>query len=1010
MKRVLVGLALAAVLCLGVTATAWAAPEPPYTENAECLSCHDLATGSGAFTKVDFEVGEVSLASCVACHSGISPTKWGHEHFTTGCSRNDCHGAGVSGGVPIVLPAVNTPYGYFATAGLLDMSASQLHAVHTKTSWPEMSFPGQGCSRCHRPAACGTCHAAPVGHDAHAVPTYPAVSYLQATGTGTTTTPSTCVNPSCHALAVAASEAFVPECGSCHAANTAVHGYTPEAHLSDSAMPGCGGVGCHSTNKDLLVMHQEKDATFGCDGCHGSTDPAVVGAIASGSTTCSSCHPQISETDGHLAQHYANPPLVQNGVPQYAYWTGSAAGGAYTSDCATCHTSNVIFEHMGATDSLGNPITAPRKDRFGNPLTCDTCHLSLDPDVSGAIATGMTNCDACHVVHGPIDSTHQSSFVTDPQMNCAQCHSVSLPMEHNGTFSATTPSGRVLVGCAVCHDYYEGERGQQVEDAIAAGDTACSGCHTIHGAGDHTATASADCVACHETGDAVALHARSSLGGCDVCHANPARVPALPSTTDCANCHGGLSPADPNHYDAASHAANNGTEGALACTQCHSLDMKAEHTGIVTCAQCHELKVDGFTGAWDKSCTACHPTKHADINAAHAGVAPAGNTCTGSYCHPHDSTDLRTVHTDVGCAIAGCHAAGSTPGVKECATCHAGYADGHKSAGPIAEPYDSCTGTGCHTLSTDIHGLATHPAECASCHGLDAEMGCVCHDKTQIHSYTTHAAKSCSTCHPSGTSMPHGIITPKLTTSSTRSQWRAVCDDCHSYVHDRGTCTGCHSLSKLHSLDSRHTDGNSDCSKCHSIPSADLSDPCITCHPKGAAALPTPGSGVTPGVVVEPFSGCTNCHEVNAEVHRVASHPKECVDCHGVAQAEACICHSETSVHAVSNHSSADCTKCHESGVPKPHAPITNKLASGASNSTWKAACDDCHSRPHDRGTCSNCHSRSGLHGETSRHVDSNSDCKSCHGIQSADVNWNCLACHTNLDSSSDGSSDGWGW
>jgi len=55
---------------------------------------------------------------------------------------------------------------------------------------------------------------------------------------------------------------------------------------------------------------------------------------------------------------------------------------------------------------------------------------------------------------------------------------------HDGTYSVTTPSGKTLTGCDVCHGYYEGERGAQVQFAISvANDTRCTACHAEY----HTA-------------------------------------------------------------------------------------------------------------------------------------------------------------------------------------------------------------------------------------------------------------------------------------------------------------------------------------------------------------------------------------------------------------------------------------------------------------------------------------------------------------------------------------------
>ena len=72
------------------------------------------------------------------------------------------------------------------------------------------------------------------------------------------------------------------------------------------------------------------------------------------------------------------------------------------------------------------------------------------------------------------------------------------------------------------------------------------------------------------------------------------------------------------------------TSSGFACSTCHNMEMKPEHITKVEstfttvpgtyadkCIACHEVKVDAFTGAWDKTCDACHTAKHAGATTAH---------------------------------------------------------------------------------------------------------------------------------------------------------------------------------------------------------------------------------------------------------------------------------------------------------------------------------------------------------------------------------------------------------
>ena len=89
MKRSLMVVVLALCAFMALGATAYGAPEPPYDTNSKCLQCHSVA-GTGAFTKVDFEVpGAVDYNACAVCHAGISSLD-AHFHFERSCWT--CHG------------------------------------------------------------------------------------------------------------------------------------------------------------------------------------------------------------------------------------------------------------------------------------------------------------------------------------------------------------------------------------------------------------------------------------------------------------------------------------------------------------------------------------------------------------------------------------------------------------------------------------------------------------------------------------------------------------------------------------------------------------------------------------------------------------------------------------------------------------------------------------------------------------------------------------------------------
>ncbi|MDP2400710.1 MAG: cytochrome c3 family protein, partial [Actinomycetota bacterium] len=531
--------------------------------------------------------------------------------------------------------------------------------------------------------------------------------------------------------------------------------YDEAAHLSQWTLDSCGDAGCHST-RDLMGAHVEKNAQFDCFGCHGSTDPVVVAAIDTGATACGSCHPGVSESTGHRTAHWANPMLIGATGPNYSYWTGTM-GGAPSTDCAGCHTSNLIDEHMGYVDpDTGFALIQPRYDSSGASLDCGTCHgASASVEVQLAITMGDTRCDACHSVHGPIGVIHQTSYKVDPEVDCSGCHSRDLTVVHNGVMTATTPSGRVLSGCSICHSYWEGETGALVEAAIAANNTDCTACHpTYHGdSSSHVAVSSEslDCGRCH--GPVVEgelrvepVHAEATLGACAVCHANAARVPDISAkTAECASCH---AIAGTEYHRAADdkHTFGSMDPGCVAAG-CHASNMlPAAHEPYLarypqytdTCALCHlnedVSRIDWSTASAD--CSTCHEV-HGDIEQIHQ--APGSTECTA--CHT-EGPDVRLLHgasPEASCAV--CHnSTVDTSGTAACVNCH--------DYSPVAQKhYDASD----HT-AVEVPG-------CSNCHYLELKPE---HDKP------TSGPVGCVSCH---------------TSPWFPDTWNKSCMGCHEVRH-----------------------------------------------------------------------------------------------------------------------------------------------------------------------------------------------------------------------------------
>jgi|GEM_PF-1708456 len=1038
-----IALMLVSAFFWGTTSAFAALPEPPFETNAECIACHDVAADAPVFSRVNFSVSElVDYNRCRTCHFNLpDQTRWAgrdvliHYHAEMRFCHS-CHDGSQDFWFPMPEPRVNnltlTEYGFFANAQSLLASPAALHQIHITEDWVEREFGDEypQCSRCHASAACSACHVAPVAHENHALPDYPAVPMRQTDGLIVGVTTSTCINPACHAVSQAGLPGFSPGCADvCHVGYEAYHGYEsidhvaedgviegvtcsschaldleaehqrpsasttgigcavchpyprdtytvwnqsciqggchtvgsadpyhaaaeaghvivaagevclachagtdlaeihtaavypaiPErrsclvchspvapsqpatlpatgdctvchftfeqhydevAHRSTWDMAGCGGDGCHTT-PDLMLAHTEIVRDFTCMDCHRSADPVVIRAIEQRQTACDACHVRVEQDVAHRPVHWASPLLIgAGGIPNYAYWTGSLAGPA-TTDCAMCHTSNLVDEHMGTFEMVGGVEVVtrlPRYDARGNALSCASCHRSTDLRTGIAIATRQTGCNACHDVHGPIGEIHQSVFAEDPEVSCVSCHSADLTIEHGTGMTATTPSGRQLTGCAICHSYFEGEMGQRSEAAIDARDTRCTACHvtyhddlTAHLA---TSTASvAGCGRCHGVIvdgaiDVAPLHAGAPQS-CNVCHANRARVPDLAAeTAECSSCHAVTGVEYHRNMDTLHEfgamdpsCALAGCHGSNMLPQVHEpfMDRYPQYTD--TCALCH-LNTDTARIDWSRAtadCSTCHVV-HGDIDVIHQ--APDSQECVAC----HRTADVIALHPECGT----CHnAAVDTTVTARCVNCH-DYSPVEQRHYPAAAHQatlqQNCRA--CHyvDLSAEHRRPGVGPIGCVRCHVYERfpavwDRGCtqchpVYHDQMPQRHVSTNTGCAGAGCHNiqdvatihttaapgGGCSVCHISPSQPATTTNCSTCHPGIGLDRHRGVHDgrpaNGVgCEGCH----FRFVDEEHLVLGYNCATCHrstnpvvraAIEANDLR--CLTCHPDSA--------------------------------------------------------------------------------------------------------------------------------------------------------------------------------
>ncbi|MBU7005376.1 hypothetical protein [Phosphitispora fastidiosa] len=228
--------------------------------------------------------------------------------------------------------------------------------------------------------------------------------------------------------------------------------------------------GSHSAN--CGECHDYITAYAGCAQCHGDPDEAEdwgeghgytknIEYSAAGYDTmfpirvkqnreifdCVICHQPGSQAKAHVGYLYKATMVMDNhDIPDLHKVSDS--------DCAKCHSTSLTREH--ARDG--------RVDGSGNPITCNTCHMSTDTMVKSAIANNDKNCLSCHenADHGTV---HTSSL----DSNCQTCHKAELTSEH---ISNTTTAGRNY-SCDTCHTSSLND----VKRTVARDSLECAGCH-----------------------------------------------------------------------------------------------------------------------------------------------------------------------------------------------------------------------------------------------------------------------------------------------------------------------------------------------------------------------------------------------------------------------------------------------------------------------------------------------------------------------------------------------------
>ncbi len=893
---------------------------------------------------VGAQVGQDEIKACADCHSMDLPTEHAKPSSSGSRSCATCHPSPRANLVGSWDGTCGACHGATASGG-----ASMAPSRHVALAAGH-SLAGS--------AECVTCHSASLP-----------VIHKNATTRIDGTAVDSCLV--CHREVGAPASLAGKTCTTCHSVRVGDH-YDAADHSNFWTLPStCQGSECHAAGaQDLMAVHTRLQSSFGCMDCHASPSAAVIAAIGAGNGACDACHPGVSLTTGHLPPHSVDPPLMSappSSLPAYSYYTGSH-GASPTVECAGCHVSDLVEEHLGVADASATPRPS-RTDSAGVALTCATCHAQpLGTRVYDAInTTHSTACDSCHVVHGPPMAIHASTFVTAPPLPCADCHgNGDLLGIHLQLGQVTTPSGKVLIGCEICHGNFEAPMGAPTQAAIDSGDTLCTACHfqatrdvaAEHPAAldKHTAPAAPNCSACHATGDVRPIHASRAEGSCAVCHANPSSTRIGDITTKtaaCVSCHASLDAAVTAH--AAYAPAHTSTQTSCAGTGCHAIgSLTTLHSAATTtiagvaysgCTVCHRSPTQQPTSS---DCVACHPG-HEDVTAVH--TAPAAPNC--SACHA--TGDVRPIHAsraEGSCAV--CHANPSptrigdiTTKTAACVSCHASldatvtahaaYAPAHTST------QTSCAGTGCHAIGslTTLHSAAT-----TTIAGV-AYSGCtVCH-----RSPTQQPTSSdCVACHPG-----HADVTAVHTAPAAPN------------------CSACHATGDVRPIHASRAEGA--CAVCHANPSptriGDITTKtaaCVSCHASLDVTVTAHAAYAPAHTSAQTSCAGTGCHAIG---NLNALHSAATTTVAGVAYSGCTVCHRSPTQQPASS----DCTVCHVAG---------GHVAQHDTAAVVDAGCFGCHFASLDdehlkQGyACATCHTSTNSAVSTAI-ANHNRACQACH-------------------------------
>lgn len=669
-----------------------------------------------------------------------------------------------------------------------------------------------------------------------------------------------------HTLNVAGSNYTTATITGCTNAGSGCHGYDSNANYQQyHPTSGCTGGLCHTAANHNNTAFNDPNT---CQNCHGggAVDYNNAPIVSVLTTTTGANRGHFNETSHTAGSMTAT---VSGGTTGTVSWT-----------CNQCHNSNpstglkgLYGQHQGLGASQVSTSS------YTN-LACSECH-NYNVSVTSVVSTkwGTKTCVACHAAgvigaayaqHGSVATTVTATEYasgTAVAGTCAKagCHATAnLHWLHKGDASSGTTITTQGCGIPGCHD--------STKQGVKPTSKSCGIGGTCHNVGDphgavHYAPSSTACVDCHETNNVQTLHAAKG-DGCNVCHGGSGYTDLTPPgrTTACLNCHDGVIVGTHTytgrnntsaHYtsNATTHTstavANGTTEtvttstvpgwgnmtAANACSECHSFDMWAEHnSGTATftvvpgtyadkCVACHEYKVDSLGAAWNKSCAACHTSRHTGWSTKHnwSAQTTVNTSCGTPTTDCHDLADVAKIHSydengdgdrsDAGEAkCESCHVDNATRAnpAKTCtdATCHGGTGTWYNPANRTThltfhETSNTASVADGNTYSRTTVGL---DPQCQICHNKNiqsdhATLTLDAHDSTPHNgantAYNTFVGSGdtnkCAPCHfkASASTSPSVVATAVRQAIATDKQ---NCASCHANTTEPTSTPGYYAM------------------------------------------------------------------------------------------------------------------------------------------------------------------------------------------------------------------------